>query len=69
MTVKKIHTHTVLTDSCLSRYSGSTRSKFIEYLALLHVLYVIIITNIEFVCEFVCEFFSDGSELENQDFK
>ncbi len=53
MTVKKIrHTHTVLTVSCLNRYSGSTRSKFIEYPAVLPVLYVIVITNIEFVCDY-----------------
>ncbi len=38
---KKIrHTHTVLTDLCLNRYSGSTRSKFIEYPAVLPVLCV-----------------------------
>ncbi len=54
MTVKKIrHTHTVLTDSCLNRYSGSTWSKFIdEYPAVLPVLCVIVITNIEFVCDY-----------------
>ncbi len=46
------HTHTVLTDSCLNRYSGSTWSKFIEYPAVLPVLCVIVITNIELVCDF-----------------
>ncbi len=43
------HTHTVLTDSYLNRYSGLTWSKFIEYPTVLPVLYVIVITNIEFV--------------------
>ncbi len=52
LSIKIRHTHTVLADSCLNRYSGSMWSKFIEYPAVLPVLCVIVITNIELVCDY-----------------